>query len=194
MNVSVSNLRPTIVPRSDQINAEQLLSGPMTIRVSGVRMGSAEQPVIIDYEGADGHPYKPCLTMRKVLIFAWGEDGREWVGKSMTLYNDPTVRFGGAQVGGIRISHMSHIEREIGLSLTATKGKKAAHTIKPLVIPRTQDLGAVIDSAESVEQCKSAFETAYKSTRDTAARAAFKARYDARMAELAAKDQQRGEA
>lgn len=195
MNVSVSNLRPTIVPRSDQINAEQLLSGPMTIRVSGVRMGSAEQPVILDYEGDDGRPYKPCLTMRKVLIFAWGEDGREWVGRSMTLYNDPTVRFGGAQVGGIRISHMSHIEREIGLSLTATKGKKAAHTIKPLVVQRATDHGSAIDAATTVEQLKAAFEAAYKSTRDTAARAAFKGQYDSRMAELAAVDQQsRGDA
>ena len=131
----ISNLRHTIVPKSDQLNSEQLMGAPMTVTVAGVKLGGTdEQPLIVHYADDNGRPYKPCKTMRKVLIFAWGEDGRDWVGRSMTLYNDPTVRFGGAQVGGIRISHMSHIEREIGLSLTATKGKKAAHTIKPLVI------------------------------------------------------------
>ena len=30
------DLRPTIVPKSDQLNSEQLLPGPLTIRVTGV--------------------------------------------------------------------------------------------------------------------------------------------------------------
>jgi hypothetical protein len=50
----------------------------------------------------------------------------------MTLYNDQSVRFGGMTVGGIRISHLSHIDREISISLTATKGKKAQYTIHKL--------------------------------------------------------------
>src|SRR5271155_4876070 len=102
----ITDLRGTIIPKSDQINAEQLLSGDMTITVSDVRMGSDDQPVIIHYEGDNGRPYKPAKTMRKVLIFAWGEDGRVWIGRSMTLYNDHAVRFGGMVVGGIGISHL----------------------------------------------------------------------------------------
>lgn len=143
----ISNLRHTIIPRSDQLNSEQLLPGPMTITVTSVTMGSAEQPINIGYENDNGRPYRPCLTMRKVLIFAWGEDGRAWAGKSMTLFNDPGVRFGGATVGGIRISHMSGIERDISLSLTATKGKKAGHTIKPM--PTLQEVTRLIDSANN---------------------------------------------
>lgn len=131
------DLRPTIVPKSDQLNAEQLLAGPMTIKVTGVAVSNnAEQPVTIHYEGDDGRPYKPCKTMRKVLILAWGHDGSEWAGKSMTLFNDPAVKFGGQSVGGIRISHVSHIERDIAVSLTATKGKKTLHTIKALKAPK----------------------------------------------------------
>ena len=127
------DLRPTIVPKSDQLNSEQLLTGPLTITVTGVTVSaSAEQPVTIHYEGDDGRPYKPCKTMRKVLILAWGHDGSEWTGKSMTLFNDPAVKFGGQSVGGIRISHVSHIDRDIAVSLTATKGKKTLHTIKAL--------------------------------------------------------------
>lgn len=129
----VSNLRDTIIPKSDQLNSEQLLSGPMTITVTSVNRGSDDQPVAIHYEGEAGRPFKPCKSMRKVLIFAWGDDGGEWIGKSMTLYNDPTVKFGGVKVGGLRISHLSHIDRDIALMLTATKGKKQEFIIKKLV-------------------------------------------------------------
>lgn len=143
----VADLRSTIVPKSDQLNAEQLLSSDMTITVTDVRMGSEDQPVILHYTNDEGRPYKPCKTMRKLLIFAWGEDGRNWVGKSMTLYNDPEVRFGGMKVGGIRISHLSDIEREISVSLTATKGKKAMHTVLLLEVVTLKDVLAAINAA-----------------------------------------------
>jgi hypothetical protein len=129
----VTDLRSTIIPKSDQLNSEQLLGGPITVKVTEVTVGSTdEQPISIHYEGENGRPFKPCKTMRKVLIFAWGEDGRVWSGRSMTLYCDPTVKFGGEQVGGIRISHLSDIKGQIQVSLTATKGKKALHTIERL--------------------------------------------------------------
>lgn len=178
--IEISDLRPTIIPKSDQMNAEQLLSGPMTITVSEVRIGSADQPVIINFEGDDGRPFKPSKTMRKVLIFAWGPDGSQWPGKSMTLYCDESVRFGGSQVGGIRISHLSDIEREMSLSLTATKGKKSVHTIKRLVIDHARN----ISQAPDVASLKAAFNAAYRAAADDAGKAAFKAARDARLAEL----------
>ena len=129
----ITDLRSTIVPKSDQLNSEQLLGGPMNITVTDVRTGSGEdQPVSIHYEDDNGRPYKPCKTMRKVLILAWGHDARRWIGQSMTLFNEPSVKFGGMDVGGIRISHMTGIPKDIHVSLTATKGKKAMHTIKLL--------------------------------------------------------------
>lgn len=130
---SVSDLRDTIVPKSDQLNAEQLLGGPITVTVSEVRRGGGEeQPVVVHYVGEGGRPYKPCKSMRKVLVFAWGSDGREWIGRSMTLYNKPDVKFGGEEVGGIRISHLSHIDKDIAISLTATRGRKEQTRIKKL--------------------------------------------------------------
>ena len=122
MSIDVSDLRSTIIPKSDQLNAEQLLGGPITVTITDVRIGSsAEQPISVHYEGENGRPYKPCKTMRKVLIFAWGPDGREWIGRGLTLYNDPQVKFGGDEVGGIRISHMTDIDRDVQVSLTATR-------------------------------------------------------------------------
>lgn len=129
----ISNLRDTIVPKSDQLNAEQLIGAPLTITVTDVRRGSTdEQPITIHYDSDAGRPYKPCKSMRKVLVFAWGEDGRQWIGRSMTLFNNPEVMFGGVKVGGIRISHLSDIERDIALSLTKTRGKKEQFVIQKL--------------------------------------------------------------
>lgn len=161
----VSNLSDTIVPKSDQLNAEQLLAGPITITVSAVKRSDADQPVSVHYEGDDGRPYKPCKSMRKVLIFAWGDDGRQWVGRSMTLFNNPDVKFGGIKVGGIRISHLSHIERDISIALTATKGKKETYTIKKLDAQQADPnwLNDALDSiadAQDMDALKKAFDDA----------------------------------
>ena len=145
----VANLRDTIVPKSDQLNAEQLIGKPLTITVTEVRRSvDGDQPLAIHYSGDQGRPYKPCKSMRKVLIFAWGDDGREWVGKSMTLYCDPNVKWGGVKVGGVRISHLSHVESDLALSLTATKGKKEPVIIKRLAVqkPKQQQAPAPEDS------------------------------------------------
>lgn len=161
MTDNVQNLRDTIVPKSDQLNAEQLLAGPMTITVTEVRRGDADQPVVIHYHGDDGRPYKPCKSMRKVLIFAWGEDGTQWAGRAMTLYNNPAVKWGGVAVGGVRISHLSHIERDLVLQLTATKGKKEPQRIERLVQadPHAQARQQLKTAAA---QGLSALETAWK--------------------------------
>jgi hypothetical protein len=50
----------------------------------------------------------------------------------MTLYTDPSVKFGGVAVGGIRISHLSNIESDLSLALTATRGKRAPFTVRKL--------------------------------------------------------------
>lgn len=129
------SLRDTIAPKSDQLNADDLLGTSMTITVTKVSRGSStEQPVTINWQGDNGRPYKPCKSMRRVLIFAWGEDGRDWTGRSMTLYTDPSVKFGGVVVGGIRISHLSHIKTALSMSLTATRGKRTPYTVEPLTV------------------------------------------------------------
>ena len=183
----ILDLRSTIIPKSDQLNADQLLAGPMTITVSRVTARAGDQPVIIHFDGDGGRPYKPCLTMRKVLVHAWGHDGNAWIGRSMRLYLDPDVRFGGETVGGVRISHLSDIERDVVVSLAATRGKKAQHRILRLV-QGDAALIAAIRVAADVEALKAAFAAAYKTTKAEDRRAAFKGEYDRRMQELAPSD------
>lgn len=183
--IDVSDLRPTIVPKSDQLNAEQLLGGPMTITVTSVQVSSnPEQPVSVHYEGEQGRPFRPCKTMRKLLVFAWGPDGNEWAGRSMTVYNDPSVKFGGDEVGGIRISHLSHIPKAIEVSLTSTRGKKALYRVALLETTDAKHLKEVRTAADLVTLA-AAFKAAWKSTTSEARRESFKLAYDRRKAELA---------
>jgi hypothetical protein len=127
------DITETIAPKSDQLNAEDLLTGPRTVTVAEVRRGSAEQPVeIVTEEFGPGRPFKPSKTCRRVLVAAWGAEASAYVGRRMTLYRDPSIKFGGMDVGGIRISHMSHIAKKMTLALTVTRGKRAPSIVEPL--------------------------------------------------------------
>ena len=137
----MTDLSATIVPKSDQLNADDLIVGPRTIEITRVSVASADQPVSIYFKGDDGKPYKPCKSMRRVLVMLWGADSTAYTGRTMTLYRDNEVRFGSDEVGGIRISHMSHIDRDMTVSLTATRGKKKPHTVRRLESSKPQGMG-----------------------------------------------------
>ena len=128
----MSDMTPTIVPKSDQMNADDLIAGPITIKVTGVTIKSGEQPVSIHYEGDNGKPYKCCKSMARILVASWGADSKAYVGRSMTLYRDPDVKWAGMAVGGIRISHLSDIEESMTMALTMTRSNRKPFTVKPL--------------------------------------------------------------
>jgi hypothetical protein len=86
----------------------------------------------VHFEGDDGKPYKPCKSMRRVMIAAWGVDAAQYIGRSMTLYRDAEVMYGGIKVGGIRVSAMSHIDKPIAMALTVTKAKRAPYRVNVL--------------------------------------------------------------
>lgn len=119
--------------KSDQLNSDDLLGGPRTITVTRVTGSDGDQPVSIHYEGDNGKPFKPCKTMRRVLLAVWGRNAADYVGRSMTIYRDDSVTFGGLAVGGIRISHMTNIDKKTVVVVMKTKGKKAGIEILPLV-------------------------------------------------------------
>ena len=135
----MSDMLAAITPKSDQLNADDLIAGPRTIKIREVQIrGGPEQPVWIFFEGDNNKPWKPCKSMMRCLVYVWGNESVNYVGKLLTLYLDPSVRWGGMAVGGIRISHMSHLDKERSFALTATKGSKKPYTILPLVIqPKT---------------------------------------------------------
>lgn len=143
------DMTETIAPRSDQQNFDDYIAGPRTVTISEVKAGSAEQPVELHLVEYPGRPFKPSKSMRRVLVAAWGADGSVYAGRRMTLVGDPTVRFGGAVVGGVRISHLSHIDKPLNLSLTVTKGKRAPFTVQPL--PDLPDYVSEAKAAQTID-------------------------------------------
>lgn len=147
MSIDVSK---TIAAKSDQLNADDMIGGPLTVRIRDVRAGSTvEQPITIDVDGWP-QPYKPCKTMRRVLVAAWGGDSAAYIGRSMTLYRDPTVQWGGEAVGGIRISAMSDIPHRLEIPLAVTRKSKRKFVIEVLT-DAVATWAETIDAADSLE-------------------------------------------
>lgn len=140
------DMSSTIEPRSDQINAEDMLTGPRVVTITEVRRGSADQPVeiVTDVFGPK-RPFKPSKTVRRILVAAWGKHASEYVGRRMMLYRDPAITFGGQAVGGIRVSAMSHIDQPVTVALTVTRGRRAPHTVEPLAVEYQPILQSVAD-------------------------------------------------
>ncbi|GAA0189664.1 hypothetical protein GCM10008944_01320 [Cytobacillus oceanisediminis] len=142
-----TDLSQTIVPKSDQLNADDLIPGPRTFTVDRVVVSpGADQPVNIHLVELPGRPYRPSKGQRRVLVELWTKDSSVYVGRRMTLYRDPEVKWAGEAVGGIKISHLSHIAAEARLKVTVSRGNKGPQVVRPLVdeiAPRDRVDGAV---------------------------------------------------
>lgn len=146
------DMTASIAPRSDQINAEDLITGPRTVTITDVTRGTAEQPVnIVTAEFGPGRPYKPSKTMRRMIVAAWGAQASEYVGRRLTIYRDPEITFGRDKVGGIRISYMSHIDKRIEIALAVTRGKRATFTVEPLPTEITHAPADTISDDEAAD-------------------------------------------
>ncbi len=167
-----TDVTKAIAPRSDQLNADDLLTGPRTIRITGVDVKeTTEQPINISFDGDDGRPWRPAKTAARCLASIWGPNAAQWVGMHCTIYNDPTVTWAGAAVGGIRVSHMEGLDKPRTLQLTKTRGKKGAVTIQPLVMDGSAetkiDQEAALQSAkEAAKKGKDAFTQWWKENAD----------------------------
>ena len=74
----------------------------------------------------------------------------------MTIYGDPEVRYAGKAVGGLRVSHVSLIDKPVTVALTVTRGKREPFTVHPLpdATPYTpsQDWLALMASASTGDE------------------------------------------
>lgn len=154
------DMTASIEPRSDQLNAEDLLTGPRIVTIAAVKRGTDEQPVnIVTAEFGPARPYKPSKTMRRVLVAAWGPDASVYVGRRLMIYRDPEITFGKDKVGGIRISAMSDIPARLSLALTVTRGRRAPFVVEPLpegpqaiTVEQADEFKARIDGASTAAE------------------------------------------
>lgn len=146
------DISTTVAPKSDQINADDLISGPKTFTIEHVNANpdTPDQPVNVFFKETK-LPFRPCKSMRRVMIAVWGPDASKYKGLSLTLYRDPKVKFGGMEVGGVRISHMSGMDKPMTMALTASRAKRAPYTVKPL-----EDTTPTIDPDAALQSAKDA--------------------------------------
>lgn len=126
------DISSTLAPKSDQMDYEDVAGTERTFTIREVRKGpSAEQPVEIVLDEFP-RPWRPAKTMRRLIVFAWGSDTRQYIGRQVRLYGDPTVKFGGSAVGGIRIRALSHIDDALAVPLMVSRGKRQPFVVQPL--------------------------------------------------------------
>lgn len=141
------DISDTLEPKSEQLDAIELVSGPRIFTIEGVSRGSDEQPVNLalkDFPRA----WRPGKSMRRVLVACWGPDASQYVGRRVELFCDPDVKFGGIATGGTRISRLSHIPKPKSVPLLIARGKSAMFTVNPLPDPPAQDPRIVALKAE----------------------------------------------
>lgn len=132
------DISDTLEPKSDQLDAIELVGGPRIFTVDRVTRGSDEQPINIHFTDFP-RPWRPSKSMRRVVVACWGPDASQYAGRRVELYCDPDVVFGGKAVGGTRIRRISHIDKPKSLPLLVARGKSAIFTVNPLPDAPAQD-------------------------------------------------------
>jgi len=151
------NLLDTIAPKSDQLNADDLIAGPKNITITRVTVAPGEQPVSIYFDGDGGKPYKPGKSMRRVLVKLYDNKAENLVGQSLTLFLDTAVKWAGQAVGGIRISHATGIQAPLTMALTENKGARKLFTVKPLIVKTYDTELKTLTDCITLDQLKAAF-------------------------------------
>lgn len=132
-------LQQALAPKSDQLNADDLIAANKIIVISGVNINlGSEQKIIINYQGDNGKPWKPSKGMGRVLTEILGGDPDKWVGETVELFRNKEIRFGKEKCGGIQIAGMSAVRNVTTLLITTAKGKKSSITIQPIAAAGNQ--------------------------------------------------------
>jgi hypothetical protein len=132
MSAEITDVLGFCAPKSDQLNAEDLLAGPMDVTITKVYPGPKNQGAEVEIALKECKPWRPCKTMLRLLAIVWGKDPRPWIGRRLRLWRDPSVLYSGRPEGGIRVSHMSHIDRVHAPVLTESRGKRRPYEVHPM--------------------------------------------------------------
>lgn len=158
------DLTKAIEPKSDQLNSDDLITGSKTIKITSVVVKDTEQqPVSIHFEGDNGKPYKPSKSMIRAMVELWSKESETYAGKSLTLFRETSVKYAGVEVGGIYISHASHITEMKRVLVTISRGKRKPIEIYPIASkPAIKDLNKAKEAIEkgtyTLDQIKEMYE------------------------------------
>jgi len=155
----MANVKQAMQSKSDQLNYVDVGNGSLIALIESVHVtNSDQQPVTITFAGCNGKPYKPNKGMIRVLAGAWGEESDYWVGKTIKITGDPTVKWGGEEVGGLVVGALSDIDKA-GYTAYIQKNKRVRVkktipllVVEPVYYPDDQfsnDVGAMSEAIKS---------------------------------------------
>ena len=132
------DIKDMFAPTSDQMDATDLSDAPRTLTVNDVTPGPSDKQPLNVHFAEFARPWRPNKGTGRFLKAHWGTDTTLWPGRRITLYNDPEVWYGKEKTGGIRISHMSHIDKPVTMP-NLERGKHILRTVQPLTdAPRVE--------------------------------------------------------
>ena len=144
----MDDIADTLQPKSEQLDAIELVDGPRVFTVKSVTIKKdAEQPAKIYFEEFP-RPWRPGVNQRRVLAYCWGRKSSEWTGRKMRLFYDPDVTYGRDKPGGTRISHLSHIDGPIDAPILISQGRASTYHVEPLTEPTAGDVTRCSDEGQ----------------------------------------------
>ena len=147
-----NDFEKTLEAKSDQYNAADLMGREIEVTIKSIKVKrSDDQPVTITLDGHDKF-YRPSKGMRRLMAHVWeSTDPQVYIGKSLTLYRDPEVRWSGKEVGGIVISAASHIAKPVDVTIPISRTKTKTYTVKPMVSKNVESLNHARDLRAEME-------------------------------------------
>lgn len=166
------DLTSTIEADSTQVNAVDLTGSSRIVTITGISGGpDKKQPVNIELAEFPGRAYRPCKTMRRILVHAWGPDTRTYIGRRMEIYNEESVKYGGKAVGGVRIRALSDIPARFDKTLQESQKTYVTYSIDPLPdapppTTKAPSANAIIDAFKALGVTVDQLETRVGSPQD----------------------------
>lgn len=94
---------------SDVIRYVDVMEQEFTLEISDVKKGKvtgkngkSTGKAMISFVGAE-KPLAAGTEILTVIAQMYGDAPKKWIGKKITIYGDPNVKFGGEKVGGVRV-------------------------------------------------------------------------------------------
>jgi len=129
-------LAAATAPKSDQLNADDLILANKIIRINKVlvNLQLESHKIWIHFDGDQGKPWKPSKSMARVLGEILGGDFDAWIGQHIELFRNKEITFGKEKCGGIQIAAMSALNNPVTVMVTTKRSVKSKITIQPLRI------------------------------------------------------------
>jgi hypothetical protein len=155
MSSEITSFKAFTVVKTDQINADDLISRSVTVQLGPCREYKDEKGgARLEFRTSAGKFWRPPPTIVRILEALWGDNPQDCVGRWVELFRDPDVRCPDGTIGGgVRIAAMSHIDRPAKVAVTIARGKKKMITVGVLKPPTEKaptaapDLATVLSGA-----------------------------------------------